>query len=62
MALAFSWLIDPLARTLEAYRLESGRWLQLGAWSNDDSPRVPPFEAIELQLDALWGPDEPQPP
>jgi Uma2 family endonuclease len=48
------WLIDPEVRTLEAYRLESGRWVLLGAWSEDARVRVEPFEAIELELGALW--------
>jgi hypothetical protein len=26
----------------------------LGAWSNGDVARVPPFEAVELELAALW--------
>jgi Uma2 family endonuclease len=57
--LQWSWLIDPLARTLEAYALEGGRWVQLGAWSDRDTPRVAPFDAVELQLEALWSPGEP---
>lgn len=53
-AVAHCWLIDPDARTLEAYENESGRWLLLGAWGGDDAPRIPPFDAIELSLSSLW--------
>lgn len=55
------WLIDPEAKTLEAYQLENGRWVELGTWSGEDTPRVTPFEAIELQLSALWSLNEPAP-
>jgi len=48
------WLVDPLARTLEAYRLEDARWLLLGTWRDDALVRVEPFEAHELQLGELW--------
>ncbi|OIQ85314.1 hypothetical protein GALL_328630 [mine drainage metagenome] len=51
---AHCWLIDPDARTLEAYENESGRWLLLGAWGGDDAPRIPAFDAIELSLSSLW--------
>jgi Uma2 family endonuclease len=50
----FAWLVDPLLRTLEAYRLESSRWVQLGVWRDDARVRVEPFEAHELELAALW--------
>lgn len=50
------WLVDPLARTLEIYRLEGGRWLVVGAHGGDDVVRAEPFEAIELRLDRWWLP------
>ena len=48
------WLVDPLARTLEACRLEGGRWLILGTWRDDAKVRVEPFAELELDLDGLW--------
>jgi len=48
------WLVDPLEQTLEAYRLENGRWLRLGGWDGADVARVEPFEAIELDLAGWW--------
>ncbi|EQD78878.1 protein containing DUF820, partial [mine drainage metagenome] len=51
---AHCWLVDPDARTLEAYANSDGRWLLLGAWGGDGQPRVAPFEAIELPLAGLW--------
>ena len=54
-----AWLLNPLAETLEAYRLEQGRWLLLVTYAGDVSARVEPFEAIELELWRLWGRSEP---
>lgn len=48
------WLVDPLEKTLEAYRLHEGQWLRIGAWADDDVARIEPFEAVELSLTTLW--------
>ncbi|HZH02765.1 MAG TPA: Uma2 family endonuclease [Myxococcaceae bacterium] len=53
------WFVDPLARTLEAFRLHEGQWLQVGAYENDEKARIEPFDAIELQLGVLWLPENP---
>lgn len=55
----FVWLVDPVGRTLEAFQLQEGRWLELGSWSENDRVRVAPFDAIELELEALWLPEAP---
>lgn len=47
-------MIDPVPKTLEVFRLESGRWSLLGAFSEDDKVRVEPFEEIEISLSDLW--------
>jgi len=54
------WLLDPLARTLEVYRLDRGFWVLVGSHGGDARVRAEPFEAFELELDALWA-DEPPP-
>jgi Uma2 family endonuclease len=48
------WLLDPLARTLEHFRLEEARYLLLVTHSGPARVRVEPFEAIELELAWLW--------
>ncbi len=50
----FAWLIDPVAKLLEAFRLDGGRWVVLGTWRDEARVRVEPFEAIEVELAALW--------
>jgi Uma2 family endonuclease len=52
-----AWLVNPIARTLEALRLSSekpGQWLTLGVFRDDAKVRVEPFEAFELDLSILW--------
>jgi Uma2 family endonuclease len=49
-----AWLVDPLARTLEAFALEGGAWRVLGTWRDEARARVEPFDAMELELAALW--------
>ncbi len=58
--IAHLWLIDPLARTLEALELHDGKWLELGAWANDAIVRVAPFEAVPLELGLLWSSPTPR--
>ena len=53
------WLVNPIAETLEAYRLEQGRWLLLDTHAGDVSARIEPFDAIEVELWGLWGRSEP---
>jgi Uma2 family endonuclease len=51
---AYAWLVEPIAQTLEAYRLEGERWVQVGAWVGDEKVRAEPFESFELELASLW--------
>ena len=54
------WLLNPIAETLEAYRLEQGRWLLLVTHTGDAAARIEPFDAVELELWHLWGRSEPK--
>jgi Uma2 family endonuclease len=58
---AHVWLLDPLVRTLEALRLDGESYRLAGVWRGNAKVRVMPFEAIELELEALWGEPEPEP-
>ncbi len=51
---AYAWLIDPVARTLEVLRLEAGRWTILATHVGSDVVRAEPFAEIELELPSLW--------
>ena len=49
-----AWLVDPLRYTLEVLSLASGRWVLLQTHEGYVGVRAPPFDAIELDLGALW--------
>ncbi len=49
-----AWLVDPLLRTLEVYRLSDGRWLSVGSYEGDAAVRAEPFDAVELAIGDLW--------
>ncbi len=57
---AHLWLLNPITETLEAYRLEHGRWMLLVTHAGDVAARVEPFDAVELELWRLWGRAEPR--
>ena len=48
------WLIDPPQQTLEVLHLENGRWVLAGAHGGDQLVRIPPFDAITIDLRWLW--------
>jgi Uma2 family endonuclease len=48
------WLVDPEARTLEAFRLAAGAWTLAAALAGDAEASVPPFDAIAFPLADLW--------
>lgn len=51
---AHAWLVDPLARTLEAFSLREEGWLLIATLKDDDPVSVPPFDAISFPLTDLW--------
>jgi Uma2 family endonuclease len=50
----FAWLLEPIQRTLEVFQLQDGQWKTVGTWEGDAKVRAVPFDAIELDLSALW--------
>ena len=51
---AYAWLVHPRRRTLEAFELHGGRWVMLAVHQDSERARIPPFDAIEIDLMALW--------
>jgi Uma2 family endonuclease len=49
-----AWLLDPLEKLLEVWRLEAAKWVRVGTWSGSAVVRAEPFDAIELALADLW--------
>ncbi len=52
---AYAWLVDPEARTFEAFELRQGHWLLIASLQEDAAVRVAPFDAVEFSLGDLWG-------
>ncbi len=52
------WLLDPIDQRLEVYALdvETKRWREVRIHREDETVRAAPFDAIELDLSALWSP------
>lgn len=50
------WLVDPEARVLEALVKDGERWVETGRFGDGDVVRIPPFEAIELDVGRLFPP------
>ena len=50
-----AWLIDVFSRTIEARRLEDGRWKSVATHAGNRVVRMEPFETIDLPLALLWG-------
>ena len=51
---AYCWLIDPDARTLEAFKLSDGQWLLLASFVDEADVAAEPFDAVSFPLAALW--------
>ena len=51
----YYWLVWPEERVLVAHALDEGDWQTIATLKGRDRARIPPFEAVELALDALLG-------
>lgn len=51
----YYWIIWPEKRVLEAHMLDEGDWRPLMTLKDRGRARIPPFEDIEMDLDALLG-------
>jgi Uma2 family endonuclease len=52
-----AWLVNPLQHTLEVLRLSvetPGQWTSVSVFADEVRVRAEPFDAIELELAALW--------
>ena len=49
-----AWLVDPLVRTLEVLRLDGATYRLVAVFRDAAQARAEPFDAIELELAALW--------
>ncbi|MGE0826246.1 MAG: Uma2 family endonuclease [Candidatus Binatia bacterium] len=52
------WLVDPTVHTLEVYRLDEGKWVDVGAYGGAELVRAEPFAAVEMDMSQWWLADE----
>ena len=48
------WIVDPLLRTLEVFRLVDTSWTLVAALADDEKVRAEPFDEVELELASWW--------
>jgi Uma2 family endonuclease len=48
------WIVEPIARTIEVYRLEGERWIVASTHGGNDPVRAEPFDAVELDPSSWW--------
>ena len=40
--------------TMDTFRLEGGKWVLMGSFTENDKVRAEPFQEIEINLEELW--------
>ena len=50
--------MDPLAQTLEVYRLEGEHWVVASSHAGGKMVRAEPFDAVELDMARWWIPED----
>jgi Uma2 family endonuclease len=48
------WLLDPIERFVEVFRLSERVWVRVSSWTGETPARIEPFDAAELDLHAIW--------
>jgi Uma2 family endonuclease len=55
----YAWILDPIARGLEVYRLDGERFSLHETYEGERKILAEPFDAVELDLSSLWLPTAP---
>jgi Uma2 family endonuclease len=48
------WLLDPVERFVEVFKHRRGAWVRVGSWTGEGPARIEPFDAVDLDLNAVW--------
>jgi Uma2 family endonuclease len=48
------WFVDPPSRTIEVLRLSGQDWVVAGTFGGESEARIPPFDAVAIDVGALW--------
>jgi len=60
VGVSYHWQVDIEARVLTAHRLEFSDWHVIGTYSNETEARIPPFDAVPLNVASWWPPAAPK--
>jgi Uma2 family endonuclease len=55
------WFVDPAARTIEALSNAENGWVVVGSFGGSTEVRIPPFDAVAIDIGTLWDVGDPQP-
>ncbi len=56
---AHLWLVNPIAKTLEIYRLSDSNWVLVQTHVGDAAVRAEPFAEVAIELGRWWLPEPP---
>jgi Uma2 family endonuclease len=48
------WFLDPVARTIEVLSHGEAAWTVAGTFGGEGEARIPPFDAVAIDVGALW--------
>src|SRR5262249_11377917 len=48
------WIVDPAARSVEAYVLKNGKYALAAQGNGNDVVHLPPFEELAIELSEVW--------
>jgi Uma2 family endonuclease len=57
LGVAWYWLVDPQAQTVEVLELRAGEWMAVAVAGGQEAVALPPFEGVTIDLSELWMPD-----
>ena len=55
------WFVDPASRTIEVLRLSAQDLLVAGTFGGEGEMRIPPFDAVAIDVGAMWDSPPSQP-
>ena len=48
------WFLDPVAHTIEVLSRGESAWMVAGTFGGEGEARIPPFDAVAIDVGALW--------
>jgi len=55
------WFVDPTARTIEVLSRTEHGWMVAGTFGGEGEKRIPPFDAVAIDIGLLWDISPPPP-